>query len=134
MKKITLRELLHEVEFDYEIVRNEGEDFDEDIDEGVEVIKLIDLQGVYLGDIADFRVEAKWELAISSIIDRLEIYWIDYVITDLEEDLEIFDYKDWEDLYKKAKDVYGDKTDSYTILGTLINPELVYIEELENEV
>lgn len=116
MKKISLRELISYVEFDYEIENNK--------------IKLIDWQNVYLGDIADFRVEIDDEqFAIMSVIERLRIYWNDYVITALEEDLDVSNYKDWEELYKIAQDKYGDDTNKCTILGWIVNPEYIFIEE-----
>lgn len=130
MEKMSLRELLNYVDFDYEIIKNDNEDYTDEFERGVELIKLIDLQDVYLGDIAEFRVEAKYELAIACIIDRLEIYWNDYVITDLAEDLDVDEYDDWNELYKLAKEKYGKEVDNNTILGYLLDSSNIYIEEI----
>lgn len=117
MKKITLRELLHEVEFDYEIENGE--------------IKLIDLQEVYLGDIAEFRVPASNE-EIVSIIDRLENYFEDYEIGWIREQLNVDYSLTWDELYELVQN--NQELKDKTILPYLLNPELVYIKELENEV
>lgn len=117
MKKITLRELLSEVEFDYEIENGE--------------IKLIDLCNVYLGDIADFRVCAN-NNEIGWIISRLENYYEDYDIAWVREILDVGIDVSWEELYKLAES--NPELKDKTILPYLLNPELVYIEELENEV
>ena len=89
----------------------------------------MDLQDVYLGNIADFRVELNDEYAVCAIIDRMEIYWNDYVISDLEEDLNVDNYKDWEELYRIAQEKYNEDVDKCTILGYLVNYSNVYIEE-----
>lgn len=130
MEKMSLRELLNYVDFDYEIIKNDNEDYTDEYDRGVELIKLIDLQDAYLGDIADYRVRVNFELAIDCIIDRLEIYWYDYVITDLEEDLDVDKYNDWNGLYKLAKEKYGKEVDNNTILGYLLDSSNIYIEEI----
>lgn len=115
MEKMSLRELLSYIDFDYEIENSK--------------IKLVDLQDVYLGNIADFRVELNDEYAVCAIIDRMEIYWNDYVISDLEEDLNVDNYKDWEELYRIAQEKYNEDVDKCTILGYLVNYSNVYIEE-----
>lgn len=130
MEKMSLRELLNYVEFDYEIIKNDNEDYTDEFERGVELIRLIDLQDVYLGNIAEFRVEAKYELTIACIIDRLEIYWNDYVITDLEEDLNVDSTNNWNELYKLAKEKYGKEVDNNTILGYLLDSSNIYIEEI----
>lgn len=130
MKKMSLRELLCYVDFDYEIIKNDNEDYTDEFERGVELIKLIDLQDVYLGNIAEFRVEAKYKNAIFCIIDRLNIYWNDYVITDLEEDLDVDEYVNWNELYKLAKEKYGKEVDNNTILGYLLDSSNIYIEEI----
>ena len=130
MKKMSLRELLNYVDFDYEIIKNNGEDYTDEYERGVKLIKLIDLQGAYLGDISDFSVELNSESAIQDIVDRLEIYWNDYVIESLERDLRIEDAYTWEELYFKACKKYGDKVDNNTILGYLLDSSNIYIEEI----
>jgi hypothetical protein len=74
--------------------------------------------------------EEKYEYAIACIIDRLKIYWNDYVITDLEEDLNVDKYNDWNELYKLAKEKYGKDVDNNTILGYLLDSSNIYIEEI----
>lgn len=130
MEKMSLKELLCYVDFDYEIIKNDNEDYTDEYERGVELIKLIDLQDVYLGDIAGFRVRVDDKLAIECIIDRLEIYWNDYVIEPLKEDLRIEDVYTWEELYFKACKKYGDKVDNNTILGYLLDSSNIYIEEI----
>lgn len=130
MEKMSLRELLNYVDFDYEIIKNDNEDYTDEFERGIELIRLIDLQNVYLGNIAEFRVEAKYELAIACIIDRLEIYWNDYVITVLKEDLDVDDYVNWNELYKLAQEKYGKDVDNNTILGYLLDSSSIYIEEI----
>lgn len=129
MKKMSLRELLSYVEFDYEIIKNDNEDYTDEFNRGIDLIRLIDEQGAYLGDIADFRVDVNSEDAIDCIIDRLEIYWNDYVITPLTEDLCIDDIRTWEEIYIKACQKYGEEVDKCTILGHLLNSNSIYIEE-----
>lgn len=133
MKKMSLRELLNYVDFDYEIIKNDNEDYTDEFERGIELIRLIDLQDAYLGNIAEFRVEAKYEYAIACIIDRLEIYWNDYVITDLEEDLDVDKYDNWNELYKLAQEKYGKEVDNNTILGYLLDSSNIYIEEITQE-
>ena len=131
MEKISLRELLNYVNFDYEIIKNDGEDYTDKFNRGDKLIKLTDLQGAYLGNIADFKVELNSETVIDDIVNRLEIYWNDYVITILERDLRIEGDYTWEELYFKACKKYGDKVDNCTILGYLLNPSNIHIEEKE---
>lgn len=130
MKKMSLRELLCYVDFNYEIIKNDNEDYTDEYERGVELIKLIDLQDAYLGDIADFRVRVDDKLAIECIIARLEIYWNDYVITGLAEDLDVDKYDNWNELYKLAKEKYGKEVDNNTILGYLLDSSNIYIEEI----
>lgn len=130
MEKMSLRELLRYVDFDYEIIKNDNEDYTDEYERGIDLIRLIDLQDVYLGDIADFRVRIDDKLAIECIIDRLEIYWNDYVITVLEEDLDVDKYDDWNELYKLAQEKYGKDVGNNTILGYLLDSSNIYIEEI----
>lgn len=123
MNKMSLRELLNEVDFDYEIENDE--------------IKLIDLQGVYLGDIAEFRVSIKRDipLIVDIIIDRLTHYFEDYDVGYFREYLASeygvnTDNLDWKVLYAKGKQILGKDVDRHTILKYLLNTDLVFIEEL----
>lgn len=112
---MTLRELLSYIEFDAELDEH-GE------------IALIDNQNVYLGTIGEERWEATQEL-VPDIIDRMDIYWRDYVITPLCEDMDCEEPYSWKDLYDKAIDFYGNDVDKNTILKYLIHPELVSLDE-----
>ena len=130
MERMSLRELLNYVDFDYEIIKNDNEDYTDEFERGIELIRLIDLQQVYLGNIAEFKVEAKYEYATACIIDRLGIYWNDYVITILAEDLDVDSTNDWNELYKLAQEKYGKEVDHNTILGYLLDSSSIYIEEI----
>lgn len=117
-----LRELLNYIEFDCYYTTNK---------EGVRVIKLTDSQHANLGGIEDEEFTS-----VSDVIDRCEIYWNDYCIIPLCNDMEIsvFSFNDWTDLYNKASKYYGeDKVDNCTILKYLIHPELVELGEIPNE-
>ena len=130
MEKMSLRELLNYVDFDYEIIKNYNKDYTDGYERGVDLIRLIDLQNAYLGDIADFRAELNSKTAIEDIIDRLEIYWNDYEISPLEAELDVFNCRTWEELYKLAKEKYGEDIDNNTILGYLLDSSNIYIEEI----
>lgn len=54
--KISLRELLNYVDFDYEIIKNDNEDYTDEFDRGVELIKLIDQQDAYLGNMVCMQI------------------------------------------------------------------------------
>lgn len=115
-----LHELLNYIEFDYEIENDH--------------IKLIDNLGVYLGDIADFRVKLNDEGVVAEIVDRCSIYWEDYCITPLIDDMEISynDFNDWKELYELAKEHYKEDVNKNTILYWLVNPNEVIIKERGN--
>lgn len=116
-----LRELLNYIEFDCYYTTNK---------EGARVIKLKDMQHVNLGNIEDDEFKT-----VAEIIDRCEIYWNDYVIRPLCEDMEIseFSFLDWNDLYNQASKYYKDDVDNNTILGYLIHSELVELGEIPYE-
>lgn len=120
---MTLRELLHYIEFDAELDENKE-------------IKLIDSQGAYLGDIGECRYKPTKE-SISHIIDRCEIYWLDYVVRPLINDIGCSEELegDWKELYELAAKYRGDEiVDDTTILGYLINPDSVELDkELRND-
>ena len=131
-EKISLRHLLSYIEFDYEIIKNDNEDYTPEFERGTALIKLVDLQNTYLGDVSEFRVLAN-NSSISTIIERLEHYFNDYEVRPLIKDLPLPDIHSWEFVYKIAQNKYKEKTDTYTILKFLLNPHLVYIEELSSE-
>ena len=72
------------------------------------------------------RLNCLFANAIACIINRLNIYWNDYVITDLAEDLDVDSTNDWNKLYKLAKEKYGKDVDNNTILGYLLDSSNVY--------
>lgn len=118
---MTLRELLDYIDFDAELDENNE-------------IRLIDEQNAYLGDIGEERYKPEQD-SVADIIDRCEIYWLDYVIRPLIEDIGCSDdlEDDWSELYKVAIKHYGsNKVNRNTILGYLINPDDVKLDkELE---
>ena len=61
--------------------------------------RLEDMQGANLGDIEQEEFNSK-----AAVIDRMEVYWHDYYASILEEDLEIYNYKDYGDLCEQAKE------------------------------
>ena len=112
-KRMKMSELLSYIEFKLEKTEDN-------------TYRLIDLQHANLGGIEDevFHTPAE-------IIERCTIYWRDYEIFGLCEDLNVSesDFKDWEELYEFATNFYGeDKVDKNTILYWLINPEMVDME------
>lgn len=98
-EQMTLTEFLHYFDFDYDIYEEDGET----------LIGLIDLQGANLGDIEQERYDLN-EHGVNSIIDRLDIYYRDYIFDDLREVLEEEQNVDtsgmeWKDLYHKVKEL-----------------------------
>lgn len=79
-----LGKFLEYFEFDYKIIDNE--------------IKLIDNLNANLGDIESERFPKD---NLSSIVDRLDIYYKDYIFDDLAEKYDV-DPDDWQVIYKKA--------------------------------
>lgn len=79
-----LKKFLEYFEFDY---RYDGED-----------IALIDVTGANLGDIESERFPKH---NLSSIVDRLDIYYKDYIFDDLADKYGV-DPDDWQAIYKKA--------------------------------
>ena len=103
-----------------------------DID-GTKEIGLTDSLGANLGGIQDERYSMD-KNGLSSIIDRLDIYYQDYIFDDLKEKLEK-DYDidgiekcDWKMLYEKAKE--AKISDYMDILPVLFGEsELVFNEK-----
>jgi len=110
-----LRELLNYIEFDVYKTKDKN---------GKEILKLHDCQEVNLGNICDEEFEIS-QNGIIGIIDRCEIYWNDYVITPLCEDLNINDTLSYSDVYAKVKEKYKDDSEKITVLYWLINPDKV---------
>lgn len=115
---MNLRELLNYIEFDCYWTTN---------NEGIRVIKLTDGQHANLGGIEDEEFRT-----VAEVIDRCEIYWNDYCITPLCEDMDISSNDTWISIYDYAKKYYGrDEVDKFTILSYLLNPDLVEFNDEE---
>lgn len=96
---MTLTEFLSYFDFDY-CIYEDGEE---------KKIGLIDNQGANLGGIEEERYNASEE-GVIGIIDRLDIYYKDYIFDGLEDVLEYEHNIDisnmsWEDLYNKVKEL-----------------------------
>lgn len=96
---MTLTEFLSYFDFDYCLYDN-GEEIQ---------IGLIDLQDANLGNICSERYSNDKD-GVDDILDRLDIYYKDYIFDDLEEVLEEehdVDTSDmnWEDLYHKVQEL-----------------------------
>lgn len=76
MRKMTLREWLFEMEFDYE--KDDNGDY-----------HLIDLQGANLGDIESEVFASK-----TAVVDRMDTYVNDYFLEALDEDFNGYGYLD----------------------------------------
>ncbi|MDE7227067.1 MAG: hypothetical protein K2N31_01945 [Treponemataceae bacterium] len=79
---ISLRDLLDYIGFDYKVVDNVSEK-----NNGQKLIKLIDKENVYLGDIDKFEALANSD-GINCIVNRFENYWNDYIICQARKDLD----------------------------------------------
>lgn len=134
-EQMTLTDFLNYFDFDYCLYDNGKE----------KNIGLIDLQKANLGDIEGDRYEAS-EDGVKSIIDRLDIYYEDYIFNGLEETLEQEHNIDvsnmsWEDLYNKVQEldlgydmdimpyIFGDKEIKLDIDNKEIQEE--YLRERE---
>ena len=60
---------------------------------------LVDRQGANLGDIESDRFDSS-----VTLIDRLEVYVRDYIVSDIEEDCDCGEYHDWSELLEFAKE------------------------------
>lgn len=105
------------------------EDMDKDL------ICLIDKQGIYLGDIDKERYLIALE-SIGKIIERMNVYIQDSVITEFEDALKErnIDVSDLylEDMIMQCK-ILGVNEDEvcYRIAEAIVNPEIIYITELD---
>lgn len=119
---MTLRELLKEIDFNYEVENGD--------------IRLIDEQGAYLGGIDEERWTAE-QASVPTIIDRMEIYWNDYVYDGIvnssvnSDGKELEGYKDngsYEELLRYCE-VHDIKNCLTQILYYIVNPDEVVFEE-----
>lgn len=119
---MTLREMLNEIDFDYEVENGE--------------IRLIDKQGAYFGDIDEERWSAE-QSSVPAIIDRMEIYWSDYVYDGIvNPDLnpggnELGDYEDNGDYEELLRYCETHNIEGYLveILYYIVNLDEVVFEE-----
>ena len=115
IQKMNLAEFLDYFDFSYEKIQNDFKDPEND-DEG-EVYTLIDNQHVNLGDIENERFST-----IPAIIDRLDIYYVDYIYRDLEEEFGLFGTA--EELFKQLEGIADECQEGhYSVLYYILNPE-----------
>lgn len=118
---MNLAEFLDCFDFRYEKIQNDFKDPEND-DEG-EVYILIDNQCANLGGIEDERFST-----IPAIVDRLDIYYNDYIYRDLEEEFGLFGTA--EELFKQLEQIDDKQQEGhYSLLYYILNPN----ELKENE-
>ena len=84
---------------------------------------VTDLDGANLGDIESDRFETA-----EQIIDRMNVYVNDYIISDLEEYFnDEIEYDDWSDLLEKVK---GNVSEGYEIDVELLDLILNHVNEI----
>lgn len=112
--KMTLREFLELFDFDYEIAKNK---------DGERVIKLIDLQRANLGNIEEEEFCNTLE-----VIDRLDIYYYDYLYTDICEEYGYEGEEYYPDIleFTKQNNLMHKEYVYY-----IVNPEELIVEEFE---
>ncbi len=144
-----LGEFLEYFDFSYDIVspdseieyklRNqlieEGDLSETDLDK--DLICFIDLQNAYLGGIDKERYPISNE-SIPKIIERLDVYINDSVISEFDEALNArgidTDTMDLAAMSAKCEDLgVGDGEVSYVLAKVITSPESIYIKELEKE-
>ena len=114
-QKMNLAEFLDYFDFSYEKIQNDFKDPEND-DEG-EVYALIDNQHANLGGIENERFST-----IPAIIDRLDIYYVDYIYRDLEEEFGLFGTD--EELFKQLEGIDDERQEGhYSLLYYILNPE-----------
>jgi len=111
-KGMSLGEFLNWFDFDY--------DFEYD-EQGKKVYGLIDLQGAYLGGIGADRFKS-----VKEIVDRLDTYYLDYLVENIEDDYE-FEWETYEDILKWLNE---NVPTHYAIpyFACIVNPDLLYEE------
>lgn len=125
---ITLREMLNHIDFEMEIVDGKDEF------EGEKVIRLIDKQQANLGGIESEQFPADDDWTAATIIDRLDIYWNDYIIEPLARNVELPIYEAYEKIYKaNIENGLGKDDDYMRCLYHLMFPtEVICVTDLEN--
>lgn len=112
--KMNLAEFLDYFDFSYEKIQNDFEDPEND-EEG-EVYVLIDNQHANLGGIENERFST-----IPAIIDRLDIYYNDYIYRDLEEEFDLEGTT--EELFKQLEKIEDKRQEwHYSLLYYILNP------------
>lgn len=112
--EMNLAEFLDYFDFSYKKIKNDFVDPEND-DEG-EVYALIDNQHANLGGIEEERFST-----IEAIVDRLDIYYNDYIYRDLEEEFDLDGTA--EELFKALEEINDDRqAGHYSFLYYIINP------------
>jgi hypothetical protein len=123
--------MLSIIDFDYEITKENQ-------------IALIDKQGVYLGGIDQERWDITDDVCMQ-IIDRLDMYFTDYIYDDIiEECKECFDNEapfdgDWKLMWLWLLDAEREKIPNtiskfeISIVYYILNPEDLIVEEMVKE-
>ena len=118
---ISLRELLDYIDFDYEVVVNDGKDT------GQKLIKLIDKENEYLGDIDKFEAPANSD-GIIRIVNRLENYWNDYIVCQARKDLDAMKVESskltWKEIVELNFDFCGKR-----LLGYIIDTSKIILDD-----
>lgn len=113
--EMNLAEFLDYFDFNYEKIQNDFKD-PENTDEGTVYI-LIDNQKANLGGIENERFSN-----IAGIVDRLDIYYVDYIYRDLEEEFNMFGTA--EELYEQLGKLDDKHQEGhYSLLYYILNPE-----------
>lgn len=117
---MTLREILNYIDFEMEFAVGQDEY------EGERVIRLIDRQRANLGGIESEQFPADGNSAVDMIIDRLEVYWNDYIAEPLARNVDLSVYETYEKIYKaNIKDGFDKNDDRMRCLYHIIHPEEV---------
>jgi len=117
---MTLREMLNYIDFDMEIIDGQDEY------KGERVIRLIDKQRGNLGGIESEQFPVDNDFVAGMIIDRLEVYWNDYIAEPLARNVELPVYEAYEKIYKaNIKDGFDKNDDCMRTLYHIIHPEEV---------
>lgn len=125
---ITLREMLNYIDFEMEIINGKDEFA------GEKVVRLIDKQEANLGGVESEQFSTNNDFVAATIIDRLEIYWNDYIIESLAKNVGLPIYETYEKIYNANIKNDMDKNDDYMrCLYHLIHPtDVICVTDLEN--
>lgn len=117
---MTLREMLNYIDFEMKFAIGQDEY------EGERVIRLIDKQRGNLGGIESEQFPTNNDFVVGMIIDRLEVYWSDYIAEPLATNVGLPVYEAYEKIYKaNIKDGFDKDDDRMRCLYHIIHPEEV---------